>query len=350
MRWKRPILAVLVVFAALLAALPALAAVKKEEKTRVQFGGALGRMVNLFGGRSAREGVTSTAAVKGNRKRTVTGDTGQIIDLDEEKVYDLDVKGKSYRVTTFEEMRRRMQEAMEKARQQQAQAAPTPAPAPEPGQEMQIDFDIKESGQRKTISGYDCREVVLTVSVYEKGKKLEESGGMVMTGNMWLAPRIPELKEMEEFDLRYAQKMGEIFASAMSPEQMGALMSAYPYMAEAMAKFNKESVNLDGTTILTTVTMEGVQSREQAAQQAQQQQGSEQGSGSGGRGIPSVGGILGGLGRRAVRRGADQQQESNTASTPGRSTLMTMTDELVKVSTDVPDTDVAIPAGFRLRN
>ncbi|MBF8304999.1 MAG: hypothetical protein HW398_187 [Acidobacteria bacterium] len=337
----------LTVLLLVLVALPTLAAVKKEEKTRVQFGGVLGRMVNLFGGKAAREGVTATAAVKGNRKRTVTGDTGQIIDLDEEKIYDLDMKGKSYRVTTFEEMRRRMQEAMEKARQQAA-SAPTAPPQPQEGKEMQVDFNIKESGQRKTISGYDCREVVLTVSVYEKGKTLEESGGMVMTGNIWLAPRIAAMKEMEEFDLRYAQKLGEMFASAMTPEQMGALMASYPYMMQAMSKFNAESVNMDGTSVLTTMTMEGVQSREQAAQQAQQQQPAEQESRSGG--IPSVGGILGGLGRRAVRRRTDEQQPADAAATPGRSTLMTMTDELVKVSTDVPDTDVAIPTGFRLRN
>ena len=346
MRWRRTVIAGLV----LLVALPALSAVKTEEKSRVQFGGALGRMVNLFGGRAARDGITETAAVKGNRKRTVTGDTGQIIDLDEEKIYDLDMKGKSYRVTTFEEMRRRMQEAMEEARKRQAEAAPAPTRQPEPGQEMQIDFDLKESGQRKIISGYDCREVVMTVSVYEKGKTLEESGGMVMTGHIWLAPRIAAMKEMEEFDLRYAQKMGEIFASAMTPQQMGALLAAYPHMMEAMSKFNAESVNLDGTAILTTVTMEGVQSREQVAQQAQQQQPAEQESASRGGGIPSVGGILGGLGRRAARRGADQQQPANTAATPGRSTFMTTTNELVKVSPDVSDADLAIPAGFRLRN
>lgn len=345
---KRLLAALLLV----LVALPALAAVKKEEKTRVQFGGVMGRMVNLFGGKAAREGVTATAAVKANRKRTVTGDTGQIIDLDEEKIYDLDMKGKSYRVTTFEEMRRRMQEAMEKARQQAAAGTPTAPPQPQEGQQMQVDFNIKESGQRKTIIGYDCREVVLTVSVYEKGKTLEESGGMVMTGNIWLAPRIAAMKEMEEFDLRYAQKLGEMFASAMTPEQMGALMASYPYMMQAMSKFNAESVNMDGTSVLTTMTMEGVQSREQLAQQqAQQQQGSEQGSASGGiPTIPTPTGIAIGLGRRVLQRRREQNQQEQPAATPGRSTLMTMTDELVKVSTDVPDTDVAIPAGFRLRN
>ena len=48
----------------------------------------LGRMFNMFGGKAAREGTASTVAVKGNRKATMSDAAGQIIDLDEEKVYD----------------------------------------------------------------------------------------------------------------------------------------------------------------------------------------------------------------------------------------------------------------------
>ena len=49
---------------------PLRADVRADEKTHVQFAGMLGRMVNMFGGKAAREGVTSTVAVKGDRKAT----------------------------------------------------------------------------------------------------------------------------------------------------------------------------------------------------------------------------------------------------------------------------------------
>ena len=45
--------------------------VKTEEKSLATFGGMLGRMVNLFGGRGAKEGVASTVAVSGDRKYSV---------------------------------------------------------------------------------------------------------------------------------------------------------------------------------------------------------------------------------------------------------------------------------------
>ena len=103
------------------------AEVKTREKSQVKIEGMIGRMVNMFGGKAAKEGVVSTVAVKGNRKATMNDSTGQIIDLSEEKIYDLDMKKKTYEVTTFEELRRRMREAREKA-QKDAEKEPGQEP------------------------------------------------------------------------------------------------------------------------------------------------------------------------------------------------------------------------------
>src|SRR3954470_6561208 len=84
--------------------------VRSDQRTKIEFGGMLGRMFNLFGGKGARDGTTSTVAVKGSRKASLNDTTGQIVDLAEEKVYDLDMKKKTFKVTTFAELRRQMQE------------------------------------------------------------------------------------------------------------------------------------------------------------------------------------------------------------------------------------------------
>src|SRR5262245_38670327 len=89
--------------------------VRTDQRVKFQLGGMVGKMVNMFGGKGAREGVTSMVAVKGNRKATMSDTTGQIIDLSEEKVYDLDIKKKTYKVTTFAELRRQMEEAKREA-------------------------------------------------------------------------------------------------------------------------------------------------------------------------------------------------------------------------------------------
>jgi len=67
--------------------------------------GMMGRMMGMFAGKAAKEGVISTVAVKGNRKITTSENTGEIIDLGEQKIYQLDLKKKNYEVVTFEEMR-----------------------------------------------------------------------------------------------------------------------------------------------------------------------------------------------------------------------------------------------------
>ena len=89
--------------------------VRTRERSAVKFEGMLGRVVGMFGGRAAREGIVSTTMVKGDRKATMTDTTGQIVDLSEEKVYDLDLKRRTYQVTTFDEIRRQMREARERA-------------------------------------------------------------------------------------------------------------------------------------------------------------------------------------------------------------------------------------------
>lgn len=159
--------------------------VRADQKSHIEFGGMLGRMVNFFGGKAAKEGVVSTVAVKGDRKATMSEQTGQIVDPAEEKVYDLDLKKKSYKVTTFAELRRRMEEAQKKAeadaRKQEGREAPPSSSANPNEKQMEVDVDIKNTGEKKAINGFDTHQVIMTITLREKGKTIEQGGGMVTT-------------------------------------------------------------------------------------------------------------------------------------------------------------------------
>src|SRR3954470_24324986 len=159
----------------MLTAAPAFAEVKTRDKSTVKFEG---RLLNFFLGKAAKEGIEEKVAVKGNRKATINDRTGTIIDLSEEKVYDLDMKKKTYTVTTFDELRRRMREAAEKAEKESQKEDPGQAQEQQkPTKEYEIDFDVKETGQKKPVAGYDTHEAIATVTVREKGKTLEDGGG-----------------------------------------------------------------------------------------------------------------------------------------------------------------------------
>ena len=110
----------------------------------------------------------------------------------------------------------------------------------------------------------------MTVTTHEKGKTLEQSGGMVWTSNIWLGPVIPYLKEIRDFDQRYLQKLqGSLAFSAADAQQMATAMAMYPAMKEMFGKIQTEKVNMDGTEILTITIMESVKSAEQMHQQQQ---------------------------------------------------------------------------------
>lgn len=309
-------------------AVPASAEVKTREKTAVKFEGMLGRMMGLFGGKAAREGIVSTTAVKGNRKVTINDQSGQIVDLGEEKIYDVDFRKKEYKVTTFAEIRQRMKEARERAERDARESGEKteksdPQEPGKPAKEYEVDFDLKETGQKRSIAGHDARQVIMTITVREKGRSLEDSGGLVTTVDSWLGPKIPAMKESMDFEMRYWK---QLYGADMtiSAEQMAAVLAMFPLVAKAQERIKQENVNLDGTALASVTTFEAVKSKEQMAQQSQQQQ---QGGG----------GIGGMLARRVMKKDDGKP----------RSTIFTMQHEMQEISTNVAATDLEIPAGFK---
>lgn len=313
--------------------------VKTQERTQVRFEGAIGKMVNMFGGRGAREGITSTVALKGQRMLSITGDTGEIIDLAEEKVYTLDLKGKTYSVVTFAEMRKRMEEAMAKAEKDAANAKPEPEPEPkkgEPQKEYEVDFAIAAGPGAKPVAGTDTKEQIATITVREKGKTIEEAGGLVLETHLWMAPKVPALQELNDFRMKYAQKVyGPMMAQA-APNMTQAI-AMYPQMKDAMAKFADEAKKLNGTPLLTEmVFIAAVPPGGQTEQKAEP--------------APGIGGLLGGLGRfRKKSNDAPAPAPAAAAAAPGRSTILTTTTETLQITPNATDADVALPAGLTLK-
>ena len=202
--------------------------VRSEEVTKFQLGGALGKLVSIFGGRGARDGITSVVAVKGDRRIRRDDANGEIVDLKEEKVYQIDFKKKSYSVATFAELQRAMKEAQKKAAEEAKKATPEPASSRENAPQFDVDFSVKVTGEKKVINGFDTHEAVMTITVREKGKTLERSGGVVMASSLWLAPTIPALKEVGEFELRYAQKLYGPMLAGANPRDMASAMARWP--------------------------------------------------------------------------------------------------------------------------
>jgi len=192
---------------------------------------------------------------------------------------------------------------------------------------VDVDFDLKETGQKKQLVGYEAREVVMTITVREKGKALEDSGGIVMTSDMWLGPEIPAMKELADFELRYWKAIAPE-ATGVSAEQMAAVLAMYPMLKQGMERMNKEKVNMRGTALSTVTTFDAVKGKEQMAKESESSSNSSGG-----------GGLSGMLARKMMKKPSEEKS---------RATIMTATTETLEISTSVAASDLEIPAGFKL--
>ena len=199
--------------------------VRADQKTRVEFAGMLGRMVNLFGGKAAREGVTSTVAVKGDRKATTTGRPGRSSISTEEKIYDARpeeevLQGHDVRRAAAADGRGAEEGGGRGARRPAREARPEAPGRPiRTRKKWRSTSTSRTPARRRPSTASTPARSIMTITLREKGKTLEQSGGLVMTSDMWLAPKIAAMKEIADFDLRYAQKLDGPMCAAPPPNR-----------------------------------------------------------------------------------------------------------------------------------
>jgi hypothetical protein len=144
-----------------------------------------------------------------------------------------------------------------------------------------------------------------------------------MTNNLWLAPRVAELDEMVEFNMKFVKAVFGGTFTGVDPQQMNALSALMPGMGSLMERMAAEGRKLQGTTLASVSVVEGVKSAEQVAQ-AQKQ---------------TSGGGIGGMIARRIARG----------STEPRTKALTTTHDILSIGSTVSAEDLAIPTGFKER-
>jgi len=291
-----------------------------QQKAQVHFGGAMGGIINVFGRKATHEGLVTTTAVRGDRKSTRSGDNGEIIDLGEEKVYHIDYAHKTYRVVTFDEMRRQYEGA--KGRSEESADRGSKREKPE-GPEYEVEFNVTSTGNHAEINGWPTHEEIVTVTVHEKGKRIEKAGGYILTADLWIGPRVAALKELADFDLRFMRKLyGEAFDTDL--RQMTAMMATTPAFGKAMKAFSEKQSHLEGTAIRSKMDFESVIGTEE-------KEGDQP---------TSAASALGGLMGRMRRHHDDGPQRNN---------MFESNSEVLQASNRATADEVAIPAGFQQR-
>ncbi len=107
---------------------------------------------------------------------------------------------------------------------------------------------------------------------YREGEGKDPGGGRGYRDDFAHLARlgIPALKEVTDFDQRYAKAMGEIFGSADSAQQMAMAAAMYPGMKDMIGKMRAQSINMEGAQILTEMVIETVKTQAQMSQEQNQ--------------------------------------------------------------------------------
>jgi hypothetical protein len=229
--------------------------------------------------------MTTITMVHGNQKAVVGKDYTEITDLDRETITHIDTLHKTYTVVTFAQMRqafanmpKQMEQAQEQAKEAQAQQA-----AQQPKTDLKTSFDVsaKNTGVTKEVNGLTAQEQVVTMQMHitdPNAPPTEAVNSMtyVITTDAWIAPDPPEVKEIQDFDMRMGQKlMAGVDMSAWKAQMgqnagMAQLFGGKPGSAEAMAQMGKELAKLKGTRVMEVTRMGGSGTGPGAAQNTAQ--------------------------------------------------------------------------------
>jgi len=169
--------------------------------------------------------INSLKLLHGNQLASVSKSSTEIIDLDQETITRIDSDKKTYTVVTMAQMRQAIQDAPKKLAQAQAQmkqqqaSQPPPSGANQPpteGQAPQIqvtyEVSVTDTGASKLVNGVMAKEQLLTLKAHVSDPNAQPSQGpssitYSYISDVWSAPEPPEMKEIDDFFLRYAKKM-----------------------------------------------------------------------------------------------------------------------------------------------
>lgn len=336
---------------------------------------------------------TTRLAISGNRSRTdsdvvmqsklvrflargAAGPTAEIVQLDTDKLYRLNMNRKEYSEQSFEDLRNNMQKALQGGKGESAPQREQPSAI----DQSKCDWlppksDVKKTGAKATVAGYQAEEVLITA---EQPCKDKESGSIceiALSVDEWLAPSFATNDEVARYRKAYAQKLGLDSATLNqeASDRARAMFSQYKGVWEDIAT---KLQDVKGYPVRSSFSLAIGGDQCKQAQSAKEQSGDSSGSASsssGGSTAPAtspvdianqVGAKLGSLFHRkkddSQTAASTQGAESAPAAAPaapatpaatgpsGTIPLMTISSELISVSTaPIPSNAFDVPADFK---
>jgi hypothetical protein len=281
--------------------------------------------------------------------RNAVGPSAEIVRLDEDKIYHLNINKKEYTETTFEQMRAQLQKMSDQMSSGDERKQPS-AVDESKCEWLPPKAEVKRSGEKAQFAGYDAERLTITASQPCKDKETGSICEVALVVDEWLSTGVTENAEAQKFYKAYAAKMGLNGSTPQDVAQKAqALFSRYKGI---WAEIGSKMQGVKGYPVKTSFTLGlgGAQCKS-----AQQAQSSSDDNGGNPTGLGAVAGKLGGLFHKK-KDDADTSAAQPTPAAvpvplpPGDVALITVSSQLVSVSTDSASADAfTVPADFQKR-
>ncbi len=302
--------------------------------------------------------------------------TTRIVRLDQGVVWELNDVKKTYTELTFDEMRAQMQRAAEQLQQAQGKMQQAKAEAAEKqreaGVDMKWDVDVKKTGEKQTIAGFDCERAIVTCTSTLHSDKPEQAkangSGMKYVMDEWLSAKTPGAKEAREFEKAYAEKLGlQQYAAQIAPQ-------AAAMYGDAVSKMADKLKDVSGYPMKVTFTVEPLETQEmkekmaeanakqkdaqaeedKAEKKSEAAENASDAASVGGAAANHGHGLSGAIGgffahkmANAAAKKAKENAEKSAATSGNPNALFTSVTEVTSVSGDVASGSFDLPAGYK---
>jgi len=152
---------------------------------------------------------------KGQKMKFDTGSTVMIMDMDARTITTLNPSSKTYTVRSMDDLMKQS------------------------GNMPDVKIDVKETGQKKMVNGFNASEVVMTMEMDPPAGRAASMGKMQMEMDMWISDEVPGIAEMRSFYQRNADKFPW---SAMAN-------GGNPSMAKAIAELQHKMSQMKGVSV-----------------------------------------------------------------------------------------------------
>jgi hypothetical protein len=173
--------------------------------------------------------------LKGQKMMMDSGNRVILVDFDAQTVTTIQTAQKTYTVAKFTDLGQTLQQTG-----------------------VDITADVKETGQKKVINGFNASEIVMTVQV-DMPQAQQAGMKMQMEMDIWVSAEVPGSQEQKAF---YQKNMGHFPWAAMAP-------GGNPSIQKAMTDLQRKLAGLNGVPVLEVMKMKSGGNEAQAAQAQQ---------------------------------------------------------------------------------